>query len=216
MWRARWLLVALSLAVLAWGGRALLSARAASYVFLHVIESNTQALLHLPTAAYPSPVTFDPALGAVRIDGTRPRPASILAYYEIDALGVCVHASLHRLRPGTGLLLSAPRSWAGGLGGAEVIADEGRLLRHDLWVRAVAPDGSLELEWAGQRRRLGPGEAWSLAVLAPGADPVAAGPGPAWDEQARAVLAAGGAASRVTVVNHGRWAWSRVTGGDRW
>ncbi|MEW6523515.1 MAG: hypothetical protein AB1445_08075 [Bacillota bacterium] len=214
--RALWLSVLLCLLVLAAIWLTFGFRRDSTYVFLHVIESNTHGLARLPPGEFPPVAHFDPGTCTLWVTGALPRKSPIIILYEVDALGIRLHARLHALRPGATLRISEPRSWTGSLSGAEVIADQERLFRRDLRLVRVEPDGTVQLECAGSMVRLSPGEGWSWAVLEPGGVPVEAMPGPEWEEVVRQAFAANQPLTRLTVFNYGRWEWSGVKAGGPW
>ncbi|HAI20681.1 MAG TPA: hypothetical protein DCM14_02060 [Clostridiales bacterium UBA8153] len=185
-----------------------------SYVFLHLIESNTHGLARLPAGEFPAAAHFHADTGALWVPAAVGRKTPVLLLYELDSLGLRTYARLQGLRPGATVRLAEPRSWRGGPGGSEVIADGERLFRSDLSLQRVERDGTVHLEAGGGRVKLAPGQGWSWAVLEPGGRPVEAMPGPAWEQAVREAFAANRPLSRLTVVNYGRWDWSRVKVGE--
>jgi len=212
--RALWLAALLCLLALAawWLTQSWLGPR--SYVFLHLIESNTHGLARLPAGEFPAAAHFHAGTGALYVPAAIRRKTPVLLLYELDSLGIRTYARLQGLRPGTTVRVSEPRSWRGGPGGSEIIADGERLFRSDLSIQRVDRDGTVHLGTGGGWVRLAPGEGWSWAVLEPGGRPVEAMPGPAWEQAVREAFAANRPISRLTVVNHGRWDWSRVKVGE--
>lgn len=224
-YRLLWLLVGCAVAAAGWylagparsaWGR---SIPAQKYIFLHVVESNNQALAAIPVydRLPPPVVTFNADRGALRLSFPEDRPGArtqAVIFYEVRLAGERIFARTVKADAFPVLVPLAEPVFLQGLayddrgsplGPREVVDNERRLFKDNLVIEGADWRGMLTCRLGGETFTLKPEEGWDKALILDGDRIRAMYPDENWESEMRTALASGAVVSKLSVYHYGIW-----------
>lgn len=193
------------------------------FILLFLWENNTAALQYAsPEQLVEQAAWFNEESRSLTLRHRKDRPTKrtkVVVYYQADALETRLVSRVYRVsRFPFEIPLSEPIELAAAVTDKDgqptsvsnIVDNRNRLLAGSLRLTDLEPDGTVQIEYGGERVLVAPGWGWQEGrVLKDGTVSVISVD--AWDQTIEAALAGGLPVTRLSLVNHGLWPKTGVT-----